>query len=589
MPRRKTYTISQLKEKETNRVMNAIARMTSFYRANPHRFVKDYLGIELKLFQKFIIYLMNWANFFILFSSRGLGKTFITAVFCCVRCILYPGTKICVAASTRSQGNQVLGKIQDLRKISHNLDYEIQGDIKISANVGECVFKNGSWIRVVTASDSARGNRANIIFVDEFIKTDEKAIIDVLQKFLTAPRHPKFMDLPEYTDYPAERNKEIYASSAGLKSHWSFKKLKAYVSQMVLRPDRRYFACALPYQIAIKEGLLSREQVEDKMSEDDFDELSWSQEMECMFFGDTEESFFKFDDLSDCRKIKTALPSLKDVMDGKEKVPPLAKDERRILSLDIALMASTKHNNDASSAMINRALPDKDYHYTSNYLMIDSYEGLTTEELGIIIMRLFYYYKCTDLVLDTNGIGISIFDYISQDHFDVETGNMYGALTTVDARDPMAARCKNRNAKRCVWSIKATASFNNDIAVQLRNDFSVGKINLLTDEYTAEKNMLEHIPKYRKYSSEQRVDAKMPFVQTTLLVNELISLKYEVNGLNIKLKEQSGMRKDRYSSIAYNNYVTNIISKTEHDKHITNDDLFGDHLLLFKKPVIRKI
>lgn len=568
--------------------MSAVARATSFYRANPHRFVKDYLGINLKFFQKILVYLMNWANYFILFSSRGLGKTFITAIVLCVRCILYPNTKICVASSTRSQGNLVLGKIQELRKISRNLDYEIDGDIKMGANIGECQFKNGSWIHVVTATDTARGNRANIIFIDEFIKTDEKIIVDVLQKFLTAPRHPKFMDLPEYKDYPVERNKEIYASSAGLKSHWSFKKLKAYVSQMVLRPDRKYFACTLPYQIAIKEGLLSREQVEDKMSEDDFDEISWSQEMECLFFGDTEESFFKLDDLSSCRKINTALPALKDVMACKEKVPQLAKDERRILSVDIALMASTKHNNDASSAMINRALPDKNYRYSSNYLFIDSFEGLTTEELGIVIMRLFYYYKCTDLVLDTNGIGIPVFDYISQDHFDVETGNMYGALTTIDPHDPMAIRCKNKSAKKCVWSIKANASFNNDIAVQLRNDFNIGKINLLIDEYTAEKNMMEKMPKYRKYSSEQRVDAKMPFVQTSLLINELIALKYEVNGINIKLKEQSGMRKDRYSSIAYNNYVANIISKTEHDKHMQNDDLFGDCFMLFKKPVIRK-
>lgn len=588
MPRKKVYTITQLKEKEYNRVMGSIARMTSFYRANPHRFVKDYFGIELKLFQKFLIYLMNWANFFILFSSRGLGKTFITAIFCCVRCILYPNTKICVAASTRGQGNQVLNKIQDLRKLCPNLNYEIDGDIKISANVGECIFKNGSWIRVVTASDSARGNRANIVFVDEFIKTDEKAIIDVLQKFLTAPRHPKFMDLPEYKDYPAERNKEIYASSAGLKSHWSFKKLKAYVSQMVLRPDRRYFACTLPYQIAIKEGLLSREQVEDKMSEDDFDELSWSQEMECLFFGDSEESFFKFDDISSCRKITNALPNLRDVIDGKEKVPPLMNGEHRILSLDIALMASTKHNNDASSAMINRALPNRDYHYTSNYLLLENYEGLTTEEIGMEIMRLFYYYKCTDLVLDTNGIGIPVFDYISQDHFDMETGNSYGALTTVDPKDPMAVRCKVRNAKRCIWSIKANAIFNNDIAVQLRNDFSVGKINLLIDEHSAEKNMIEHNSKYRKYTSEQRVMAKMPYIQTSLLVNELINLRYEINGTNIKLRERSGMRKDRYSSIAYNNYVTNVISKTEHDKYINNSELFNDCFMLFKKPVVRK-
>ena len=44
----------------------------------------------------------------------------------------------------------------------------------------------------------------------------------------------------------------------------------------------------------------------------------------------------------------------------------------------------------------------------------------------------------------------------------------------------------------------------------------------------------------------------MPYVQTTMAEYELIKLNHEVKNGNIKVKEQSGMRKDRYSSIAYN-------------------------------------
>ena len=47
----------------------------------------------------------------------------------------------------------------------------------------------------------------------------------------------------------------------------------------------------------------------------------------------------------------------------------------------------------------------------------------------------------------------------------------------------------------------------------------------------------------------------MPYIQTTLLVYELINLEYEIKGVNIKIKEKSGMRKDRYSSLAYNYWV----------------------------------
>lgn len=44
----------------------------------------------------------------------------------------------------------------------------------------------------------------------------------------------------------------------------------------MLDDKRKYFCVGLPYQLAIKENLLDRDQVEDEMSEEDFDPISWS-------------------------------------------------------------------------------------------------------------------------------------------------------------------------------------------------------------------------------------------------------------------------------------------------------------------------
>lgn len=47
---------------------------TSFYRRFPYKFAEDYIGVKLKLFQKFLLYIMdNWL-FTCLLASRGLGK-----------------------------------------------------------------------------------------------------------------------------------------------------------------------------------------------------------------------------------------------------------------------------------------------------------------------------------------------------------------------------------------------------------------------------------------------------------------------------------------------------------------------------------
>lgn len=54
----KKLTDEQIQAQKTERIMDIVAERASFYRANPHRFVKDYLGIDLKLFQKILLYSM---------------------------------------------------------------------------------------------------------------------------------------------------------------------------------------------------------------------------------------------------------------------------------------------------------------------------------------------------------------------------------------------------------------------------------------------------------------------------------------------------------------------------------------------------
>ena len=51
--------------------MDGINRWTAFYRANPQRFVKDYLNINLKVFQKILIYAMMHNEHFMYIASRG--------------------------------------------------------------------------------------------------------------------------------------------------------------------------------------------------------------------------------------------------------------------------------------------------------------------------------------------------------------------------------------------------------------------------------------------------------------------------------------------------------------------------------------
>lgn len=555
-------TDREIANEKSERLMNTIAWRCAYYRANPQRFVKDYLDINLKLFQKILIWAMMHNNYVMYCASRGQGKSWLTALFCVVRCILFPESKIIVSAPTKDQGNEVLLKIQDdFMKKSKNLYSEISF-CNIGQNEAKVSFKNGSWIRVVASRDTARSKRANIIIVDEFVKVDLSIINTVLRRFLTAPRHPKFYDKPEYKNYPPERNREIYMSSAWMKSHWGFEKLKSYSAQLI-HDDKKYFACGLPYEISIKEGLLDKNQVADEMSESDFNELTWSMEMECLWFGDKDGSFFSFDDISRTRKIKNAIYPLRDIEDKKTKIPELQTGEKRVLSLDIALLASKKHNNDASAIIINSALPTSNNTYKSNIVYIETHEGLTTDDLALIVRRLFEQYKCTDLAIDCGGVGVGVYDALIKDIYDPDFGVTYKALCCkYDMVGTMEDRCKIPNALKVMWAIKGNADYNEKMNLLLRNGFQTGKINLLINEFEADEHLKSEFKSYSKLDMYEQTKLKSPFIQTTLLINELINLESDLKNNKIKLKEKTGARKDRFSSLGYNYWT---ISQMERD------------------------
>ena len=185
-------TAEEVANDKATQIMNAVAKWCSFYRANPHRFCKDYLNLELHPFQVVLLFMMNLATNFCFIGSRGLGKTFLTAVFIVYKAILYPHSKIVVCAKVRSQGAQVLEKItKELMPMSPLLRSEIK-DVVINQSKAEITFRNGSFIEVVTASDTSRGHRATILVCDEFRMIDKDVIDLVLRRFLTVARQPGF-------------------------------------------------------------------------------------------------------------------------------------------------------------------------------------------------------------------------------------------------------------------------------------------------------------------------------------------------------------------------------------------------------------
>ena len=541
-----------------SRVAEGAAYWAAFYRNNVWRFARDYLHLNLKLFQIIILTMMMKCTVFAAIAARGIGKTYLSAVYAVCRCILYPGTKVCIASGVRSQGVAVIDKIRlELMPNSPELEAEIES-IRINGTICEIIFKNSSFIRVVTASDSSRGNRANVLLLDECRLIDPQIIDVVLRKFLTQRRMPRYAELTQEErekEYAKEKNITMYLTSAYWEDSWVFQKCRDIFRNM-LDDTKRQFVCGFPYQLSIEEGLLDRDLIEDEMAETDFSEIKFQMEYCAEFYGSADGAFFDFDSISRNRRIK--YPMLPERLSSKVqsaavRITPKQNGEIRLLSADIALMSSRKHNNDATAIFINQMLPTKAGRYTHNIVYTESMEGMRTEDQALAIRKLYDEYDCDYIVIDANGVGLGVFDCLARDLSDPETGELYPALSCCNDQT-MADRCTVAGAPKVIWSIKANAQLNNDCAILLRDGFRNGRIRLLINEYDSEAE-LNALRGCTGLNPPERLALQLPYINTTLLIDELVNLQHDETNGKIRIHEKTGRRKDRYSSLSYNYYV----------------------------------
>ena len=86
-----SFLSTTARNEHQEKVLEGVGIWAAYYRSNIHRFAMDFLHVNLKLFQMLLLVMMNLCTTFVFIGFRGIGKSFICAIFCCARCILYPG------------------------------------------------------------------------------------------------------------------------------------------------------------------------------------------------------------------------------------------------------------------------------------------------------------------------------------------------------------------------------------------------------------------------------------------------------------------------------------------------------------------
>lgn len=145
--------------------------------------------IQIAILQEF------WLRPFPMFvASRGFGKSFLMAMYCTLKCILVPGTKIVVVGAAFRQSKIIFEYMETLWRNSPILRSIFSGnDDGPRRDVDRCTMRLGeSWTIAVPMGDGSkiRGLRAHIIIADEFASISPDIYETVVSGFAAVSASP---------------------------------------------------------------------------------------------------------------------------------------------------------------------------------------------------------------------------------------------------------------------------------------------------------------------------------------------------------------------------------------------------------------
>ncbi len=557
---------------------NRIIEWCTFYRRNIHLFVKHYFKINLHPYQIIMIYWMSLCDSYIAICSRAVGKTWLLAVFACAKAVLYPNSEIVVVSSTKDQAGNLIQKIEDLKNKHPNLAREIS-NIVTSVNKWECTFHNNSTIRVVASRDSSRGKRSTFTIYEEFRLIDKEVLDKVIRPFSYIRQTP-YLENPLYA-HLIEEPKEVFISSAYHKGLWWYDETRKTIKAM-LNGDNSGFL-ALDYAVSVRHKIKTIRAIKNEISK--MDEITALEEYYNIPWGESTSAYFKLSVLNRARTIKKAFyPQRMETFDPKKKNPynlPHVDGEIRLLACDTAQRGGRA--NDLSITSCIRLLPThKGYH--REIVFLESYSGVDSISQALRIKQIFFDFEADAIILDVSagGGGLPIYDQLGIVTKDAERGGIeYSPFTVMkhetikdDEYLELSKRTLGLNAIPIIYPFSGTPELNSKMHVEMRDKYRKKLISLLTDEMTAEDYLIRNNKEYNNLDDNgAHMFFNLPFVQTSLYVNETINLiKSYGQGGNLKLEEPSGSRKDRYVAIAMGNlYATYLDQELLRENNSSND------------------
>lgn len=524
-----------------------IAEWQMFFLSNLNIFVKDVLGINLHFFQEQILVEMWDSEVFAFIGSRGISKSFVTAIFAVALCLLLPNFKIVICSMTIGQGNliveekikKILSSNTGLSKVLNQLVKDGYIEFGKDRDTGGALVKFGNGAEILSAfiGESLRGRRCNLLITDECCLIKKKDYDSIAEPLL----EKYFFNGLEIEP------KQIFLTSPRSKDSWFWTYLKKLVRDHYKgKTERNFFAsdiyCAVANKIQTPKQFCSRK--------DNTDPYAWEQEYLCIWHGDKEDAIFKRQDFLDAQVLNCTYypPNLN--YDYVNKIE-YNENEIRFLCADLAL--SGGQENDLTVLMYCIAEID-----TGNIRIeyISTFSGMNANEQVLRFKRALVDFNASYFVYDAKGIGVSITDVMmaKTENFKAWTVNtdknlMMCSQTVLEDK---IARSLEEDALDVMIPIVSTSDSNSKNHYNLWSYLRNKKLKLLKDCYTREYELQDEMPTFVTKDGAEKAEILLPYKQTDLLINESCNLEIIRNGLdNITVKEKSGALKDRFMCLGY--------------------------------------
>lgn len=538
----------------------------TLYRRNLDIFAEHYLKLKLHLYQKIILHLMGRSNLIAIIAARAAAKSYIIAIYSISICILYPNSTGVLTSGTKGQASLIVSeKInKELYQKYTNSPLRIEiTKIKPSKDDAEVNFASGSQIKGVTLSEDSRGYRSTFNIIEE-ARNCKKTLIDKVISPFKFIRPVEFIKRDYYIPIAhlfQEEAKEIYISSSIEETHWLYKLATNIKDDMDNGDDSNLFM-AMDYAISLQHGIRTKQQL--RQEKQKIDNITWMIEYENRVFRANTDAFFSYDIIKSNRTmLKPFYPQKNEDFLLHKKNPysiPKQKGEVRVISCDIATVDRSANDNSVYSCL--RLFPEQTgYNNRTEYrIQVPYLEGMKGTEPVIQatrIRQLYNDFEADYIVLDLRNCGIDIYYTLARPLFDEGRCVEYAPLRCMND-DELANKIKNENADDCIYVVKATEKLNTRMAQNLQSYLTSHKIDFLVDKERGMETICKLQPNYPMLQPTEQVYFDKPFLETMLLVNEMIDLTYERTSVgNIRVKERAGKVKDRYSSLAMGCYFAN--------------------------------